>query len=96
MQLQIGFDLRPLARRRDPETSKGAAAKAASFASHHRDLIERALAQGNGTIYELGARIGLTHVQVARRMPELEQLSLAHPTNEKRGGCRVWAKGAKP
>jgi len=97
-QLSI-FDqpvIAPQARRRDPETSKEAAAKAASFTSHHRGLISSALAKGDGTIYELGDRAGLTHVQVARRMPELEQLGEAHPTKQRRSGCRIWARGPKP
>jgi hypothetical protein len=75
------------ARRTDPETSHAAAAKA---------LILAALEKGNGNIYEIGKACGLTHVQVARRLPEMDGLQLAHPTDERREGCRVWAKGPKP
>lgn len=95
--LQLGlFTPAPRARRRDPETSHAAAAKAVSIASDHRTRIAAALEKGNGNIYELGARCGLSHVQVARRMIEMETAGAAHPTEEKREGCRVWAKGPKP
>lgn len=97
-QLSI-FDqsvIAPRARRRDPETSKAAANKAASFAVSHRNIIAAALDKGNGNIYDLAKRTGIDHVAIARRMIELERLKLAHPTEERREGCRVWAKGPKP
>lgn len=100
MAEQLGiFDqpaIAPRARRHDPETSHQAAAKAASVAVSHRNVIMAALDQGPGNIYELGQRCRLTHVQVARRMIELEGMLLAHPTELKRDGCRIWAKGPKP
>ncbi len=82
----------PRARRRDPETSKAAAAKAASFAVSHRNRIMAVLRDEPGTIYDLAARCGLDHVEVARRMSECKRLGLAVPTNEKRDGCRIWRK----
>lgn len=79
----------PRARRRDPETSHAAAKRAGSFAANHRERIKAALAQGPGNIYEIGARCGLDHVAVARRMPELFAAGVAIPEG-KRDGCRIW------
>lgn len=73
-----------------------AANKAAAFAVSHRNIIAAALDKGPANIYELGVRCQLSHVAVARRMIELERMKLAHPTDEKRDGCRLWAKGPKP
>jgi hypothetical protein len=83
----------PRARRSDPGTSHQAAKRAAGIAPNHRNLIMAALDHGPQNIYELGARTQLTHVQVARRMLELQDMKLAHPTGERRDGCRLWAKG---
>lgn len=93
MQLDL---LRPLARRSDPETSHEAAAKAAGMAVNHRNRI-MAVFDRPMTIKELAARLGdIDHVAVARRMPELQAMSQAHPTNNRRDGCRVWARGPAP
>ncbi len=81
----------PRARRNDPSTSKAAAGKAGSGAAAHRAIILAAL-ELPGNIYEIGARCGLTQVQVARRLPELLELKLAHPIDEKRDGCRIWKR----
>lgn len=87
----------PRARRDDPVTSKLAAANAAAFAKDHADLIHQALATP-GNIYELAARISrahgidFSHVQVARRLPEMKAAGRAEPTDERRGGCRVWKR----
>jgi hypothetical protein len=84
------------ARRKDPDTSKAAAAQAESLAADHQaKILGSLLVQGDGTIYEIGARTGLDHVAVARRLPELQELGVARPTGEKRLGpngrqCRVW------
>jgi hypothetical protein len=86
----------PRARRSDPSTSHAAATRASGIAVSHRNLIMAALDGRELNIYEMGARCGLTHVQVARRMLELQDMRLAHPTDRRRDGCRVWAKGPKP
>jgi hypothetical protein len=87
----------PRARREDPITSQLAAAAAKDLAGEHYCAILDALDAGDGTIYELAQRTGLTHVQVARRMPELEKLRLVTTTDETRPSpsgraCRVWAR----
>jgi hypothetical protein len=62
----------PLARRSDPRTSVSAAESMVQGASRHRTSILTALTlYGAATCYELGDRLGLTHVQVARRTAEL-------------------------
>jgi hypothetical protein len=95
-QLGLYLPLRPLARRTDPSTSHVAAARAGSLAGAHQVKILEALAQGDGTIYVLAERSGLTHVQVARRLPDLTQANRIRLTGEEREGptgrmCRVWA-----
>ena len=84
---------RTLARRSDPSTSHAAAKRASRVAPNHRNIITAALEHGPATIYDLAARTGLSHVQIARRLPECEQIGTAHPTDQKRDGCRLWAKG---
>lgn len=81
----------PMARRRDPETSHEAAKRAASFADGHRTRILAAL-EGALTIKELAQRTGLDHVAIARRMPELQRMGLAQPTDTRRAGCRAWKR----
>lgn len=82
------------ARRDDPETSKAAARNVENFAHGHYALIAGALKlHGPGTIYELAAWTKLSHVQVARRLPEMS--AIAERTGEKRpspsgNGCGVW------
>lgn len=87
----------PRARREDPATSQLAAAAAKDLAGEHYCAILDALDAGDGTIYELALRTGLTHVQVARRMPELEKALKATTTDETRASpsgraCRVWTR----
>lgn len=94
-QLSILFAPLPRARKKDPDTSHRAATKAAGMAVNHRNRIMAVLDRPQ-TIKEIAARLGdLDHVAVARRMPELKELKLAHPTEERRDGCRVWARGAE-
>ena len=86
----------PRARNTDPDTSHYTAERAGSLAAQHYDAIKRALATGPGTIYQLADITGLSHVQVARRLPELEKFGLAETTGETRSSpsgrpCRVWA-----
>lgn len=81
----------PRARATDPATSHEAAARAANVVGAHHKAILAALAQGDANIFEIGIRAGLTHVQVARRMIELQRAGQARPTDERREGCRVWS-----
>jgi hypothetical protein len=87
------FDL-PLARDTDPTTSHEAAARVGEFASEHHQAIILALTGRKGTIYQIGEWTGLTHVQVARRMVELERGGIARPDGTAEGPtgrqCRVW------
>lgn len=91
--------LREHVRAQDPGTSIAAAEKARGAAKHHCEAIVRALEQhGDMTVREIGAKVGLTHVQVARRMPDLKRAGLAEvvqtPSGNdlERGGCRVWRR----
>lgn len=62
----------PLARKTDPATSHKAAAGAARFAGGHRARVLADIKANPGsTASEIGDRIGLTNVQVCRRLPEL-------------------------
>jgi hypothetical protein len=89
---QLGIcDPPPRARRRDPSTSHAAAKRAAGVTVDHRNRIMAVLDQPQ-TIYEIGARAGLSHVQVARRMKELQDLGRAEPTEQRRDGCRTWKR----
>ncbi len=93
---QLAFDFTKRVRRRDPATSRAAAARAGEFGSdHHAKIIGSLLTQGPATIYELADRTKLDHVAVARRMSELEKLGVARPTQDMRASpsgraCRVW------
>lgn len=93
---QMPLDFTTRARRDDPVTSHQAAARVVEFAhAHHAVIVGSLMSQGSGTIYEIGERVGLDHVQVARRMAELEALQVARPTTEtktspKGRACRVW------
>jgi predicted ArsR family transcriptional regulator len=91
------------ARKRDPSTSKAAAAMVEEFSDSHYCAILGALALGPGTIYEIAGRAKLDHVAVARRLSELGTCGLAKVVRRPDGGaltrigatgrpCRVWAK----
>lgn len=84
--MQRTFDELARARRRDPETSKAAAAAAHELANEHRLLILHALRAAGCelTATEIGARLGLTSVQVCRRLGELQDDGLAVPTANRR------------
>jgi hypothetical protein len=98
---QLPLDFSQRVRRTDPETSKVAALRAGEFAAaHHAKIVGSLVTQGAATIYELAERVGIDHVAVARRMAELERLTVARPKVEdgkpvtrpgpKGRGCRVW------
>lgn len=84
----------PRARNTDPDTSHHAAAKASGFALNHRNRIMGVL--GSHTPKEIAALSGIDYVAVQRRMKELQELDLAHPTEGKRDGCRIWMRGPAP
>jgi hypothetical protein len=81
------------------------------MAGHHV-VIASALAVREGTIHEIAARLcwaslerreipQLTHVQVARRLPELQAKGIAVPTGRTKaepGGlpCRIWRLKRRP
>lgn len=86
-------------RAQDPGTSIAAAEKARGAARRHCEAIVNALdLHGDMTVREIGAKVGLTHVQVARRMPDLQRAGLAEVVQTpggddlERGGCRVWRR----
>jgi predicted ArsR family transcriptional regulator len=71
-EIREGTSIVPGARRSDPHTSHNAAESMEQGASQHRAAILACLRlYKEQTIYEIGARLGLTHVQVARRTAEL-------------------------
>lgn len=93
---QLALDFTKRARRDDPVTSHQAAAQVQEFAHHHHaKILGSLITQGRATIHELAERLGLDHVQIARRLPELQALAVARPTDETKPSpkgrpCRVW------
>lgn len=92
------LDFTKRARRTDPQTSHEAAETVGQFAHGHYALILGSLGlHGMQTIYELATRTGLSHVQVARRLPEMEAVvpPMVRRTERTRPspsgrGCTVW------
>ena len=82
----------PLARRRDPQTSKAAATRAASVAPSHRNIILAAIAESPATVKEVAERTGLTQYAVSKRLPELERMGLIAQTGVEREGCREFRR----
>lgn len=84
-------DIKPVARRTDPQTSHDAAKRAERFAATHAGKIIAALKEhGPSTPEGLSERTGLTVVQLCRRLPEIQAKGLAEPTGEVVNGFRVW------
>jgi hypothetical protein len=83
-QLAIDFNATALARREDPETSKAAAAEAATFLARHLALILSALKTGSKTKDEIAAVTRLDHIAVARRMKQGEDRGLWRRTDKTR------------
>ena len=90
-QLTINFSAAPRARRSDPITSHKAAERAKGFAGGHAGRILLMLqSHGPRSAHALSLIVGLTVVQIDRRLPELKKLGLAMPTGDIDNGCRVW------
>lgn len=100
---------KPRARRTDPGTSHAAAKVAEKSQPSYANRIMDALRYlGEGTIYEIGARCGLDHVQVARVMSNLAKATppLARVKQGEFGdvcrpggtgtNCRVWEPASLP
>jgi hypothetical protein len=97
---EAAADARRRARNGDPATSHAAARAADRIAADHFAKILRALRQwGPGTIYDIAEHTRLSHVQVARRLPEMRDKGWGvGPTNVTAEGptgrqCRVWGAG---
>ncbi len=93
-----------LARAADPPTSHLAAQRSRTFATGHAERVMAALAtclqichERGATAAEIAAESGLTVVQVARRLPELQKAGrvkvLEHDDGADviRAGFRCWA-----
>lgn len=96
-QLQIDFDAVRACRSTDPGTSHAAARNATQFATSHAGRILLALQQhGPRSPKELEQLLGLSVVQIDRRLPDLKRLGLARVAtlddgaDVVRSGCRVW------
>lgn len=87
--------VQPLARRRDPVTSKKAAERAQSFKASHEAAIFGAIHEAgkHGATYtEIAARTRMEPVAVARRLSDMGRRGLIYRNGEKRGGRMVWCK----
>ncbi len=78
-QLTLMLD-EPRARSRDPITSKLAASSAKDLQRAHCDEILAALRAGPRGKSAIAASTRLDHVQVCRRLPEMERAGLVAPT----------------
>ncbi len=94
MNLHVEMFDRPRARRTDPATSRTAGINAGRFANSHKARILAALkTHGPRSAHELSLLIGLTVVQIDRRLPECGsavQVMQQGGIDVVRGGCRVW------
>lgn len=80
MQMTIDLFDAPRARRRDPQTSKDAAAAAKELASRHHKMIMSALSHGACGKDRIATRTALDGAQVCRRLSEMERVGLIKPT----------------
>jgi len=90
------FTPAPAARRDDPQTSKAAALSMTGPHAVHQYAIVNVLWRPM-TIYHIARLTGLTHVQVARRLPELRTMGHVRPTGKTAAGdtgreCRLWER----
>lgn len=95
LDLPVSMFDRPRARRTDPTTSHKAGLAARFFANSHKARILDALkTHGPRSAHELSLLIGLTVVQIDRRLPEMGaavHVLTVDGVAVERGGCRVWA-----
>jgi hypothetical protein len=94
---QATHDPHRAARRIDPATSHAAAADAVEFVGMHTQRILAVLqSRGPMTAHELSGALGLTVVQIDRRLPDLKAagsadvVTSADGSASVRGGFRVW------
>ncbi len=80
MQLTMELFEAPRARRRDPQTSKDAAAQAKELASRHHKMILSALNYGPCGKDRIATRTALDGAQVCRRLSEMERIGIIKPT----------------
>jgi predicted transcriptional regulator len=95
--MQTSLDFTSRVRSADPQTSVTAAINASRFANSHAGRILAALkTHGPRSAHELSQLIGLSIVQIDRRLPELAKQGLAKVVKLDDGadkvvaGCRVW------
>lgn len=89
------FTIGPRARTADPSTSHEAAARAEKFlGAHHKSILAEMGRVGVPLAAEqIGDAIGITHVQVNRRLSELRDLNKVERTEEKhknRSGSKAY------
>lgn len=90
MELAIDFAPGHHARARDPLTSINAAERAKDFAATHAGRIHQALqTHGPRTAHELSQLIGLSVVQIDRRLPDLKAAGKARVVQMADGGDRT-------
>lgn len=96
-QLSIDYNAERSVRASDPVTSYKAAVNAARFASSHAGRILQALkTHGPRSAHELEQLVGLSVVQIDRRLPDLKAAKLARVqqlddgADVVRNNCRVW------
>lgn len=95
-QRQLAWDPEPLSRSSDPRSSYQAAHAVKEGAAAHRERIVACLLEyGPQTAKEIGARLGLTNVQVCRRLPELRKKRKARTTDKPRDRQQVWTATAQ-
>ncbi len=79
------FEPPPRARKSDPTTSHASARNVERFFASHAGRILIALQdRGPSTVDELSATCGLQSQQINKRLPELERIRLARPTDKTR------------
>ena len=103
MVIDTSDEVRKRVRAHDPLTSVEAAERSMEFSGNQSERIHAALKHlKTGTAHEIGVLIGLTVVQVDRRLPELKRAGSAEVIqvnggDMRRGDYRVWrAKNFDP
>jgi hypothetical protein len=94
-QFEFDFDSTQLARSADPNTSKQAAMRVNEFGKNMCIKIYNELKKGEGTYEQIAHRCGLLPSQTCRRLPDLQKIGLAEPTEKEIKGSsgrfqRIW------